>query len=58
MSKVAIRIGINCPSGSNYIRWRGSTTVEVSEEYASAFVQDVLHYAKTIVPDWIIEEEE
>lgn len=58
MSKVAIRIGMNCPSGSNYIEWRGSTTVEVSEECASAFVQDVLHYAKRIAPGWIIEEEE
>jgi len=58
MNKVAIRIGMNCPSGSNYIDWRDSAHVWVSEECASGFVQEVLHYAKTIAPKWIIEEEE
>ena len=58
MNKVAVRIGMNCPSGSNYIDWRDSGIVEVSEECASEFVQKVLQYAKTIAPKWIIEEEE
>tara|TARA_R110002167_G_scaffold317716_1_gene523370 strand:- start:141 stop:320 length:180 start_codon:yes stop_codon:yes gene_type:complete len=58
MNKVRIRIGLNCPSGSNYIDWRDSREVEVSEECASDFVQEVLHYARTIAPKWIIEEEE
>ena len=54
---VRVRVGLNCPSGTNYNDWRGSTEVEVSEEFVYEFVQEVLEYAKNIAPKWVIDDE-